>query len=333
MNESCRGILEWRRYVGEDDRLERISTMNREDIELRLERAYAGAERSLKPTAEKSQAMHAGAIPRTYVGTAYGQAQFGGMRIPRIYVISMNQSRQGQELADDQVRQSLRNILRDEQGRFLSDGFGPRALAANLSRWVLMQCGVDKGAIRPDDVHDLIAYDNFVKWPFDVNRSEPDKSAWAACYDINKSVVETLRPELILCIGQPMYDHLWKALEAYPGYSWEKNVPGWSYSIIAPWGRAELGWCYHYSNPVWPNRIWRELQEEGKPPNNASTLLEYAGLAPAGVVEAARSIEEDRRKHPWWGQDTYVGESYTRYNPYQKFVAWHVCGSLVHKWL
>lgn len=307
--------------------------MTHEAILEELERAYSAAESDLEQQARELGAMHGSVMPRTYVGPAYGQTEFAGRRIPRIFVISINQSRQGQEhLTMDLVRQSMRNILQDGEGRFLPDGFGPRALAANLSRWILMQCGVDRDHIHPRDVHDLIAYDNFVKWPFNVDRSEPRNKAWPIFYGINKAIMEILQPEIILCLGHPMYHHIWRAVKDDPGYSWKPNVPSWSFSIFSPWGCCELGWCYHYSNAVSPNRIWRELRENGRAPKKALRLLGDQKLTPDGLASAMQMIDQDREHHPWWCEETYAGKSFTRYNPYQGFVAWHVCRSLVGRW-
>jgi len=310
------------------------NTMNHKLIVEQLERAYSTAESELEQKARELGAMHGSVMPRTYVGAAYGQAEFHGRRVPKVFVMSINQSRRGQDLTDDEIRQSMRNILRDETGRFLPDGFGPRALAANLTRWILMQCGFQKDALEPGIVHDLIAYDNFVKWPFDVSRSQPAKEAWSVFYEINRNVIEILQPDIVLSLGRPMYDHIWNAMKDRPGYSWEPNVPSWCFSILGPdpGRRCELGWCYHYSNAVSPNRIWRELREKGKLPKKALRLLGDQKLTPEALTSAMQMIDEDEEHHPWWGEETYSGTSFTRYNPYQKFLAWHVCRSLVRRW-
>jgi len=297
-----------------------------------LERIYSAEEAELAKVAKGRGAIHGSVMPRTYVGPAYGRAELAGRAVPRVLVMSINQSRQGQEgLTKEQVRQSMREIRRDGD-RFLPDGFGPRGLAANLCRWIFMQCGVDGNDIRPQDIHDSIAYDNFVKWPFNVGSSRPDKDVWPVFYPINKAILEALQPEIILCLGRPMYDHIWRAVEKDRRYRWEKNVSGWCFSLFGPWGRCELGWCYHYSNPIWPKRIWRELCEQGTPPEKAMPLLRAHSSRIASPVDLMRTIDKDKQNYPWWDDETYAGKAYTEYNPYQKAVAWNLCKSMTARW-
>ena len=153
--------------------------MNPKQILVELEAAYDAAEAGLYQEAKRLKAMHGSVMPRIHVGVSYGDRTLCDQQIPRILVVSINQSRQGQEgLTDDQVRESMRTICRDGDNKFLPKGFGPRALAANLCRWILMQCGVKQEYIHPETIHNLIAYDNFVKWPFWIPGSKPPKDGW-----------------------------------------------------------------------------------------------------------------------------------------------------------
>ena len=302
------------------------------EIVRRIDEAYDKEERGLADAATRLGAIHGSVMPRTYVGPAYGHGTFRGHPVPRVFVMSINQSRQGQDVSEDEVRQSMRNIRQDEKGRFKPDGFGPRALSANLTRWLLMQCGVDGSGMNPEDVHGLIAYDNYVKWPFDVDSSEPPKEAWEVFDAINKQIIEVLEPDIILSLGRPMYDRIYEALNAGSKYEWERAVSGWCYTIRASWGRCGVGWCYHYSNPIWPNRYWKDLREEGKLPHKAMSLWQGAEPSSNEVVRAMQEVEDDRDRYPWWGEETYAGSSFTRYNPYQKWIAWQVCRHLAEGW-
>ena len=314
--------------------------MNRGQLLKDLESAFVAEEARLKTEAEALGAMHGSVMPRTYVGSTYGAGQFGGQRVPRILVMSINQSRQGQcGLKDDRVRNSMGVILLDERGRFRPDGFGPRALAANLSRWILMQCGVSKDAIAPQEVHDLIAYDNFVKWPFNVDSSKPPEKAWAVFYGTNKAVIEILKPDIILSLGHPMYDHLSDALKEQgdwaTGYGWEGGTRGWAGTLRpTPWGACQLGRCYHYSNPIWPNKAWKELRENGTVPGNIQGLTD--GKSSRQLLQVMEEMGKDGQpgntQYPWWGEDAYQGKAFTSYNPYQKYVAWKVCQAMTSRW-
>jgi len=302
------------------------------EIMRRIDELYDKEEQRLAKTAEELDAIHGSVMPRTYVGPLYGQGTFRGHPVPRIFVMSINQSRQGQDMSDDQVRQSMRNIIRDEDGRFKPDGFGPRALAANLTRWLLMQCGVERDEISPDDAHSLIAYDNYVKWPFDRPNSEPPDEAWEVFDGVNGQIIEILEPDIILSLGRPMYDRIYEALKTVSKYDWEEMVSGWCYTICARWGRCGVGWCYHYSNPMTPNREWKALRENRELPQKAVSLWEGAAPSAEELLRAMQEIDEDQDHYPWWGDETYAGSSFTRYNPYQKWVAWEVCRRLAENW-
>ena len=294
-----------------------------------LDEEYTVQENRLEENARNLKAFHGSIMPRTYVGKAYGKSEFHDLKIPRILVFSINQGRQGQKgLSAEEVRQSMRNILRDENGRYRPNGFGPRALAANLCRWILLQCGANEEQISPEDIHNLIAYDNFVKWPFDTKNSEPPKTAWPIFYDINRRIMEILQPEIILCLGKDPYYQLWKAVKDH-GYVDESNVPGCAFSLLGPWGRCELGWCYHYSNPRYPKRAWKELQVDGKIPEKATHLLANERIESNDLVQRMREIKKQK---PWWKEE-YAGAAFTQYNAYQRFVAWHVCQTLTQKWI
>ena len=298
----------------------------------RIEEAYAKEEQRLEGKATELEAIHGPVMPRTYVGSAYGERTYQGQPIPRVFVMSINQSRQGQDVSDDEVRQSMRNILQDEDGRFKPDGFGPRALAANLMRWILMHCGVDGNSVSAEDVHSLIAYDNYVKWPFNRPNSEPPEDAWRVFDGVNSKIIEILEPDIILSLGRPMYDRIYEALNASTACTWDKVVSGWCYTVRAPWARCGVGWCYHYSNPIWPNCHWKELREEGKLPQKAMGLWEGAKPSAEEAVRAMKEVEENKDRYPWWGEETYVGSAFTGYNAYQKWVAWQVCGRLADGW-
>ncbi len=308
--------------------------MNRGQLLKDLESAFVAEEARLKTEAEALGAMHGSVMPRTYVGSTYGAGQFGGQRVPRILVMSINQSRQGQEgLSVDQVRNSMRGGPFDVEGRFRPNGFGPRALAANLSRWILIQCGIKKDATNPQKVHDLIAYDNFVKWPFNRRSSRPPKEAWPLFYEINMKVIMALRPDIILCLGRGAYNHIWRAARSH-GCSWDKNIPGWAGTLLQdPRGKCELGWCYHYSNPIWPNRAWKKLGENGTAPGNVKSLIDGKNSVPLEAMKGMREGgQPERLQYPWWGEDDCQGKAFTRYNPYQKFVAWNVCQAMTNRW-
>jgi len=301
-----------------------------------IERLLAEWENSkdFKDAASRMKPLHRGVMPRTYVGSRYGADGAGGVRLPRLLVMSINQSRQGQNISDDEVRRSLGTIKQNAQGRYMPDGFGPRALAANLSRWIFMGCGVPGDSLTPEAVHDMIAYDNFVKWAFDTPNGTPPKEAWPLFYRLNRDMIETIKPDILLCLGRPPYDHLWRALtKGDSRYESKTIVSNWAFCILAPWGRCEIGWCYHYSNPIYPNRAWRLIQD-GKPvpPKIRGFVGDLVDTSPKALVEHMERIRNDEGGHPWWGQDVYEGVEYTLYNHFSRFVADRVCQALVRRW-
>ena len=91
-----------------------------------------------------------------------------------------------------------------------------------------------------------------------------------------------------------------------------------------------MGWCYHYSNPISPNRAWKELREKGEVPAKLKRLFKE-GQCPS-PEELVRTMEGMATEYPWWGEQTYAGAAFTRYNPYQRFVAWRICEALTNKW-
>lgn len=301
----------------------------------KLEQAYQKSEKSpiMKAAADKFEAMHGSLMPRTYVGENYLAETYAGVKKPRILIFSINQSRQGQDLSDDDVRKSMRTILQDSDGKYLPDGFGPRALAANLARWILMQLGVPAADLDdPKTVHSMIAYDNFVKWPFNTANSEPDKNIWQTFYPINKAVVEVLQPDIILCLGKPVYNAIWNSVKdnGIFNYDWKSCRTGWVYDLKTPWGKTGVGCVYHYSNPQWPNRAWKEMTAAiGKIPTSLMELLDDEQKSNIDLlIKQMRGIDSDQQKYPWWGEEIYAGKSFTQYNPYSKYVAWIVCRQL-----
>ena len=61
-------------------------------------------------------------------------------------------------------------------------------------------------------------------------------------------------------------------------------------------------------------------------------LWEGAKPSAEEAVRAMKEVEENKDRYPWWGEGTYVGSAFTRYNAYQKWVAWQVCGRLADAW-
>lgn len=100
------------------------------------------------------------------------------------------------------------------------------------------------------------------------------------------------------------------------------------------------GWCYHYSNPIWPNKVWKELQEdETGVPRNIEVLLdknekEDEKRFRQAVEDLGQDDQPDGHEYPWWGPEQCIsGEGHiARYNPYQKFVASRVCKALSCGW-
>ncbi len=324
-----------------------------------LEVIYQAAERDLAGLAEQFNSMHGSVMPRTYVGKNYGKG-FDGVLVPKILMMSINQSRQGNhdknssDFDPDRARDSLYEGPFGEDGHIRPHGYGPRALALNLTRWILMECGASQTMFTREDLHSLIAYDNFVKWPFDEDNSEPPDNIWPVFYGLNRTIIETLRPDIILSLGHPMYDHLSIALkEKKEGkkigwsdrYGWygkdegnEHARPGWCGELKTPWGQCQFGWVYHYSNPIWPNKVWKEVQEgKGKLPRNIGPLLKASDTQETFEERVSRfgaDDQDDAQEFPWWGPEKCIaGEGHiAKYNPYQKFVAWHVCKALVGGW-
>lgn len=321
-------------------------------------RAYANKLKDRKDP--KVRPMHGSVMPRTYVGKDYGFGTLGGKQVPKILLMAINQGRGGQASEDDdgfdpdKVRDSLYEPpFKDD--KISPNGYGPRALALNLGRWIFKQCGVE-GPVLEDAsaIHNQIAYDNFVKWPFNRGSSRPPKDAWPEFYSINRAVVETLKPDIVLCLGHPMYDHLSNALKEKregqkkpdwsEGYAWlgkkdgNKHArTGWCGTLKTRWGQCQLGWCYHYSNPIWPNQAWKELQDDNKIPSNLETLLDGPSVGARELVKDMNKFgpdDSDSPTYPWWGPkrcaDGYghIG----KYNPYQKFVAWKVCKAVTCGW-
>lgn len=304
---------------------------NHEQIVAELERVYADAEANLEKQAKKLRAMHGSVMPRTYVGPAYMDGQFKSRRVPRILVLSMNQSCKCQNgLTPNRVRESMKPPPRDKNKLFPATGFGPRGVAANLCRWVFMECGVKKDEILPQDVHHLIAYDNFIKWPFRGNKIPAD--AWKLFYGINIQVLKILNPEIILCIGKKVYDHLWIAAEDDPDHRCERNIRQWVFALHGPWGHSEVGRCYHYSRPQWPKRAWKQLQQpDGKIPPSLKPLLEDQTIGHDELAREMQTVDQDDQQYPWWDEETYAGKSFTEYNPYQRFAASRVCKIVTSK--
>lgn len=146
--------------------------------------------------------------PYTHVGPDYGS---DGR--PRVLCLAVNQNLGNGDASNvisnytaKDARRSLRTIRRTPGGRILPNGFGPRALAANLSRWVFKLSGADVGGMSPEDVHRAIAYDNYVKCSFvDNNACWPETTAWTACALNNIRILSLLQPDIILCIGKDPY--------------------------------------------------------------------------------------------------------------------------------
>jgi hypothetical protein len=324
-----------------------------------LEVICSHAERDLAGLAEQFDSMHGSVMPRPYVGKDYGKA-FDGVPVPKILMMSINQSREknhdknASDFDPDKVRDSLYEGPFGEGGKISSNGYGPRLLALNLARWLFVGCEV-KGLNfeHAGKICDLIAYDNFVKWPFDVDNSEPPEKVWPVFYGLNRTVIETLQPDIILCLGHPMYDHLCNAakekkgpkkkLDWSRGYRWfgkddgnEYARPGWCGELKSPWGQCQFGWVYHYSNPIWPNKVWKEVQEgEGKPPRNIGPLLKVKDTQETfekQVRHFGEDDQDDAHEFPWWGSDKSTDSGVAKYNPYQKFVAHRVCEVMVGGW-
>ncbi|MBE3050170.1 hypothetical protein IMZ48_48270 [Candidatus Bathyarchaeota archaeon] len=307
--------------------------MPSDNIKTAIDEVFARWEHELPLQAQKFDPMAGGALPLTYIGRDYAVGHIGNVNIPRIFVLSINQSRGGDKKSLEDVRQSLREIRQDDQERYKPDGFGPRALAANLTRWILMSCGVPKNALcDPATIHDRIAYDNFVKWSFDTPNSEPPNGAWSVFYGINKEIMEVLQPEIILCLGSKSYNHIWNAVSAEKGYSCPQPLPDWTYALTTPHGTAHVGRCYHYSNPRWPRRAWKLIQQ-GKPlPRN---VLDFAPKPErAGAItleEEMRQMHADDEHYPWWINE-YAGQQFTEYNEYARWIASKICEKLAAQW-
>ena len=320
------------------------------ELRAKLEMVYGQAERILTGLAPKFNSMHGSVMPRTYVGNRYGVKALDGKPSPKIFMISINQSRRGNQEKDtdafdaDEVRDSLYELPFDGSDLVRPNGYGPRALAVNLGRWILIQCGVQRESITRQIVHDMVAYDNFVKWPFDVANSKPPKDVWPIFYGINRAIVEILKPDIILCLGHPMYDHLSNALKRdgkwSEGYGWEYGKfakRGWAGTLIAPlpWRACQLGWCYHYSDDRWARKATEQIQN-GDLPNNVKKLL---GKQPPLPEELGQAMDEmgdddkpDAAEYPWWGTSKSKCKALAKYHRYKKLVAWKVCGALAGGW-
>jgi len=305
------------------------------DIEAIFSRWEKENSQALKDAVSILKPVHA-VMPLTYVGSRYGAQELNGIRLPKLLILSINQSRRDQPITDDAVRKSLGTIEKNEKCLYKPDGFGPRALAANLSRWIFMACGVPSSNLTPEAVHEMIAYDNFVKWTFDKPNSTPPKEAWQFFYSINRAVIEAIKPDILLCLGHRLYDNeVWNALTQvdHARYDWKSNVENWAYSILPPWGgQIEIGWCYHYSNPIWPNRAWRDIRKKQPPQKDLGLFGEPVNASPDTLEKEIQKVQDDTERHPWWGTDVYDGSAFTRYNPYCRFVADRVCQKLVSRW-
>jgi|GEM_PF-5455344 len=319
------------------------------ELRAKLEAVYGQAERVLTGVAPRFNSMHGSVMPRTYVGNRYGVEALDGKLLPKIFMISINQSRRGNEKkgTDEFDPNKVRDSLYEqpfEEASIRPNGFGPRALALNLGRWILMKCGIEKDRLTPPAVHDLIAYDNFVKWPFDRKNSKPPEGVWPVFYGINRAIVEILKPDIILCLGHPMYAHLSNALKRdgkwSEGYGWEHGEfakRGWTGTLIAPapWRACQLGRCYHYSDDRWARKATVQIRNGDLPDN----LKELLGKPPPLPKELRKVMEEmddddkpDAAEYPWWGTARSKQKSVAKYHRYKKLVAWRVCEALAGAW-
>ena len=326
--------------------------MRSKELRSKLEVVYSHAERILIGVADQSEAMTGSVMPRTYVGQDYGNAAIGNKQAPKILMMAINQSRQGQkkvgqkDFDPDRVRKSLYEGPFGKEGRFSPNGYGPRALAVNLGRWILMKFGFEKEDLTPSKVHDLIAYDNFVKWPFDVAASTPPDNVWPAFHGINRAIVEILEPDIILCLGK-MYDHLSDALkekkegqkkpEWAKGYGWEYGEfarPGWVGTLKAPWGACQMGWCYHYSGDRSARKCLNTIQGCDVPPGLKTLFGEQLPSARdlERIMAEMGDDDSDAVDRPWWGTSHSTNRSVAKYHRYKKLVATKVCELLANGW-
>ncbi len=269
-----------------------------------------------KTLKEPFKPMHGNVMPRTYVGKDYGKTPYG-VPVPKILMMAINQSKKGQEgLPHSQVRQSLYDTPFNSEGKVRPNGYGPRLLALNLARLILAHCGVDElGCANADQIHDLIAYDNFIKWPFNVDRSTPPKDTWLQFYAINREIVELLKPDIIVCLGAEPYKHVAEAmkevncetgkLEWTDGYDWTKGKEGWWGTLTTPWGHCPYGRVYHYGYSA---RVSANTNE--------ALVQEYG---PCGS--------------PWWGAERSTNGTVAKYKSGLQSVASWVCQALAGAWL
>ncbi len=265
--------------------------------------------------------MHGSVMPRTYVGKDYGK-QFNGKAVPKILMMAINQSREGQLSEDDEgfdpnkVRDSLYEAPFDADGKVRPNGYGPRLLGLNLARLIFAHCGVGELSFaNAGQIHDLIAYDNFVKWTFDVKSSTPPEETWPMFYGINRAVVELLKPDIIVCIGGDPYEHVGNVvkkedrrtgkLEWPSQYGWIEGKKFWWGTLTTPWGHCPYGRVYHYGYSA---RVSNETDE--------ALVQEY------GACECS-----------WWGASQSTNGKVAEYESGLQSVASSVCKALAEAWL
>jgi len=278
--------------------------------------------------------------PYTYVGEDYANSVFEGKRVPRILAIGINQGKGNSKdgiysINDEQARNSIYDFGKDKKGRFTSDGFGPRCLAANLGH-IAYSCvpGINGKEITPGSVHRLMAWTNFVKCTSTLAAGKPTDEMWKNCREFTIKEVETIEPDLIFCIGRKVFDNLWEAFHESRWTILFRPEDTWNYSYAAKKDNNVIGvgMFFHYSSQIMQNVRWKLIQDKkakkvGKRNRIFVMLDEILGGEPRDYEKA---IEEKAELNEWWGERHYTYGYQT--NPFSACLALAVIERLVDEW-
>jgi len=262
-------------------------------------------------------------MPWPYIGKLYEKPDYKGKRLPKVFVMAINQGRQKQE--PEKVPQSLDIQVKD--GKYDRCWYAPLGIAANFTRWLYAEAGdIPIDRIQPTDVHDRFAFDNYVKWAFPTRASKPPPRAWEAFRKLNKELITLLCPDIILAIGLAPYAEM----TAHYG-EWASDHPPWIGTLrMSANTSVAVGRVYHPSYGPRLKPRWRKFLEEEYPLPRTVTIAIDAFTGQEHKPEEIKHIVGDIDGKPWWSEE--YGYWSKNYGELAKFLGWHVCGRLAKKW-
>ena len=252
-------------------------------------------------------------MPRPHIGKLYEKPDYKGTRLPKVFVMAINQGRQEQDPA--KVPQSL--AIQFENGKYVN-WYAPLGIAANFTRWVYAEAGgIPIDEIQPTDVHNRFAFDNCVKWAFPTRDSKPPPEAWKVFHPLNKKLIELLCPDIILAVGRQPYN----ALSAYGPPTDDK--PSWTRTLhFCGNARIHIGRVYHCSYGP------RLKHMEHLPKTVETAINKFTGHKHA-PKEIKQTLDDINGKS-WWSREYDYSQDY---GEPAKFLGWHVCKCLARMWL